>query len=208
MLEGILLGLALIGIFLAFLTNYSKTGLALTLVSVAGYLYLVNLSSWTSLLFLILGIIAIIFEMFIPDFGLLGIIGGLLLLTGIYSIKGNWLLAITELAVALIISAIIIFALIKSGMISDKASQFVLTTSSKEKTKRQERIDEQPLVLGQEGVVTTPLRPTGRARFSFADGSEREVEVVSENEALNVGTAISIIAINGNKIMIRRITHE
>lgn len=207
MLEGLLLGAGLIGVFLTVLTKYIKTGLAITLASVGGYIYFANLDSWIPIIFLILGLLCFVFELFIPDFGILGIIGILLLLGGLYATSGDWVAAVSDLALAVIVAGAILFFLVKSGAVKTKASQFVLQANSKEKNEREETVEGNRLELNQEGIVTSPLRPTGKARFNFPDGSYREVEVTSEHEAIDTGTTVIITAIRGNKIIIRGVPH-
>lgn len=207
MLEGLLLGAGFIGVFLTVLTKYIKTGLAITLASVGGYIYFADLNSWIPIIFLVLGLLCFVFELFIPDFGILGIIGVLLLLGGLYAVSEDFVAAISDLALAVIVAGAILFFLVKSGAIKTKASQFVLQANSKEANDREETVETNRLVLGQEGIVTAPLRLTGKARFSFPDGSYREVEVTSEHEALDPGTTVKITAIRGNKIIIRGVPH-
>ncbi len=51
--------------------------------------------------------------------------------------------------------------------------------------------------LGREGVVESPLRPTGIARI---DG--RRVDVVTRGELLAVGTRVRVVEVSGNRVVV------
>ncbi|MBN2491716.1 MAG: hypothetical protein JXQ29_12790 [Planctomycetes bacterium] len=53
-------------------------------------------------------------------------------------------------------------------------------------------------LVGQEGVAVTPLRPAGTADF----GGER-VAVVTEGDHLDAGRTVTVVAVEGNRIVVR-----
>jgi membrane-bound ClpP family serine protease len=55
-----------------------------------------------------------------------------------------------------------------------------------------------PLV-GREGVALTPLRPAGTARID-----DRRVDVVAENEWIEAGADVVVIAAEGARVVVRR----
>jgi membrane-bound serine protease (ClpP class) len=55
-------------------------------------------------------------------------------------------------------------------------------------------------LLGKHGVATTPLRPAGVALI----GEER-VDVVTEGERIDAGSRIKVIAVAGNRVVVRRV---
>ena len=56
------------------------------------------------------------------------------------------------------------------------------------------------MLLGQQGVSLTMLRPAGKARMN-----ERIVDVVSEGPFIAADAAIEVIAVTGNKIVVRQV---
>ena len=57
---------------------------------------------------------------------------------------------------------------------------------------------DQKLKVGDGGTVVAKLRPAGRARFG-----EAIVDVVCEGEFLDIDTAVEIMAIHGNRVVVR-----
>jgi membrane-bound serine protease (ClpP class) len=54
--------------------------------------------------------------------------------------------------------------------------------------------------LGQRGIADSALRPAGIARFDH-----ERVDVVTEGEFLEPGTAVEVIRIEGNRIVVRSV---
>lgn len=59
---------------------------------------------------------------------------------------------------------------------------------------------ENQALLGAEGVALTPLRPAGSARIRG-----RRVDVVTEGGLIEPDTAVKVIAVEGMRIVVRRI---
>jgi membrane-bound serine protease (ClpP class) len=57
----------------------------------------------------------------------------------------------------------------------------------------------EPAWLGKSGASLTPLRPAG-----IADIDGRRVDVVSEGEFIDSGVPITVIRVDGNRIVVRR----
>lgn len=58
---------------------------------------------------------------------------------------------------------------------------------------------ETALAVGQTGESLTPLSPSGRAQFS----GER-VDVVTQGDFIHKGTAITVLTVTGNRVVVRR----
>ena len=54
--------------------------------------------------------------------------------------------------------------------------------------------------VGEQGVVSTTLRPAGKARFG-----DRYVDVVAEGEFLDPGTPVHVVRVHGNRIVVKRV---
>ena len=57
--------------------------------------------------------------------------------------------------------------------------------------------------MGREGVVESPLRPSGIARI---DG--RRVDVVSRGEAIEIGTRVRVVEISGNRLVVAALDED
>lgn len=56
---------------------------------------------------------------------------------------------------------------------------------------------------GHEGVVESPLRPSGTARI---DG--RRIDVVSRGEMIEVGARVRVLEVKGNRVVVARVPEE
>lgn len=200
-METILLTLGFIGVVLILLTPWTKTGILVALGGVVGYFYIAGVESWTPIILLILGLVLIISEVFVPDFGLLGILGILSVAFGLYLTTGDFGLMIRDLTVALVTSMIIIFLLVKNGYSISNFNKMVLHTASKEPVKVEAREEKPQLNIGMEGKAITPLRPSGKAEFLNLPNA---YDVLSGEGHIDIGTKVVIQEIHGTKIVVRR----
>lgn len=207
--QSLLLAFAFIGVLVALVTKYAVPGLAMTLIGFFTYFYLIGLDSWFPLFLFVIGLLLIVLEVFIPDFGILGIIGLSSFVVGLYLTSGDWTVVIQDVSIALIITFILTFILIRAGMVTDRWNFLVLKESrpdSEEKTSGDSpSAKRQQLEVGLEGVTITPLRPTGFAKFNIGNDEVIEVDVTSEIEALETGQKVRIERIQGNKITVRSV---
>lgn len=207
--QSLLLAFAFIGVLVALITKYVVPGLVMTLIGFFTYFYIIGLDSWFPLFLFIIGLLLIVLEVFIPDFGILGIIGLSSFVGGLYMTAGDWTVVIQDVSIALIITFILTFILIRAGLVTDRWDFLVLKEA---KPDSEEKISEhsalakrEQLEIGLEGVTITPLRPTGFAKFILENNEAIEVDVTSEIEALETGQRIKIERIQGNKIIVRSI---
>lgn len=207
--QSLLLAFAFIGVLVALVTKYAVPGLAMTLIGFFTYFHLIGLDSWFPLFLFVIGLLLIVLEVFIPDFGILGIIGLSSFVAGLYLTSGDWTVVIQDVSIALIITFILTFILIRAGMVTDRWNFLVLKESrpdSEEKTSGDSpSAKRQQLEVGLEGVTITPLRPTGFAKFNIGNDEVIEVDVTSEIEALETGQKVRIERIQGNKITVRSV---
>lgn len=207
--QSLLLAFAFIGVLVALVTKYAVPGLAMTLIGFFTYFYLIGLDSWFPLFLFVIGLLLIILEVFIPDFGILGIIGLSSFVAGLYLTSGDWTVVIQDVSIALIITFILTFILIRAGMVTDRWNFLVLKESGPDSEKKTSgdspSAKRQQLEVGLEGVTITPLRPTGFAKFNIGNDEVIEVDVTSEIEALETGQKVRIERIQGNKITVRSV---
>lgn len=200
-METLLLTVGFIGIIFLILTPWVKTGTVVAIGSLVGYFYFAGVDSWIPIALFILGLVLMILEVFIPDFGLIGMLGISSVALGIYYTVGDVSLMVRDLSVALIVSVILLFILIRNGYSLSNFNKIVLKTNSKETNDREESEAQDQVHVGMVGVASTPLRPSGKASF---DGHTISYDVLSSEGHISVDTEIVIQEINGTKIVVRK----
>ncbi len=200
-METLLLTIGFIGIIVFILTPLTKTGFFTAIASLAGYFYLAGLYSWTPVILFVIGLVLIVMEVFIPDFGLLGILGLVSVAFGLYYTTGDFGMMVRDLSLALVVSIILIVVLIRKGYSFSNLNKLVLQTSSRQTTEHARAEENVALEVGVLGEAVTPLRPSGKA--SFAEHSET-FDVLSSQGHIPSGTKVVISEIYGTKIVVRK----
>ncbi|GMT45519.1 MAG: hypothetical protein IEMM0006_1351 [bacterium] len=152
---------------------------------------------WAVIAILILvGLVLLVLEILvIPGAGIPGVIGFLLMVSGVwlaYAKEGSAGGNITLLA-TILLNAVSITLMLRSK--TWKKAQ--LRTSVPGKVRTFANMD---LKVGMHGKTISRCAPTGKAAFG-----DHYVEVDSGTSYLKTGTTIEIIKINGNKIFVKHI---
>lgn len=146
---------------------------------------------------LVVGFVLVVVEMYIPGFGLPGILGCILLIAGVAMKAQN---AVEALVMTIVIIALLCIALSISIHSASKGrlanSKLVLHEVS------MPALNENDLgfFVGQVGVTRTVLRPAGIGEF---DGVK--LNVVSDGEFLPSGASIRVDRVEGNRIVVSRV---
>ena len=186
-METLLLIIGFIGVIVFVLTPWTKMGFFTALASLSGYFYLAGLYSWTPVILFVIGLVLIVMEVFIPDFGLLGILGLVSVALGLYYTTGDFGLMVRDLSLALVVSALLIIILVRKGDSFSNLNRLVLQTSSRESKGQTEAEEKIPLKVGALGEAVTPLRPSGKASFG---GHSQSMDVLSSEGHIASGTKI------------------
>ncbi|WP_443101006.1 NfeD family protein [Carnobacterium sp. 17-4] len=198
-LEILLLTVGFIGLVIAALTPQSALGGLLALASFGGYFYLNNLENWIPIIIFILGICLLIFEVFVPDFGVAGIIGFLLIIGGIYLTNNDLGTTLRDLSIAVVASTFLVIMLIRRGYSLTHLQKLVLNNNLDKKSGFSSNNDASAY-LGKIGKTTTPLRPSGKVAFE-----DTELDVVSTGEHIDVDVSVIVTKVEGYKIIVRRV---
>jgi membrane-bound ClpP family serine protease len=147
---------------------------------------------------LVLGIVLTGIEIFMPGFGVFGIVGITLLGIGIFLGASTAIEAlIIVLIVLIVIGALVFFALRSAARGRIFKSPLVLKESLDHEA-GYSATEEMSCFLGREGVTITPLRPAGMADF---DGVK--LDVVSESAYVEKDVPVRIIQVDGRRIVVR-----
>ena len=150
-----------------------------------------------AVLLLVIGFILVVIEMYVPGFGVPGITGIACLIAGVI-LKANS--ALEALIMAIVIIALLCVALsisihsVSKGRLAK--SKLVLHETATDAGS----IGENDLMyyLDKTGTTTTVLRPAGMGEF---DGVK--LNVVSDGEFIAAGETVRVIAVEGNRIVVK-----
>jgi len=160
-----------------------------------------GLAGLETIVLFIIGLLLILVEIFIiPGFGLVGIGGIAAILASIFLTFGNIIQATYSILIALSISVIGIFLLIKYIPSTRTWRKFVLSTEQKKELGYTVGTKDLKRLIGKEGFAITPLRPSG-----IAEVSDRKLDVITQGEYIIPNSKIKIISVEGNKIVVEAI---
>jgi membrane-bound serine protease (ClpP class) len=222
---GLLFMIGLLGIYL----ELSSPGLSLPgLVAVIcfavlfGSKYLVGLANWVEVAIFFFGVLLLLVELlFIPGFGVTGILGILFMATGLLGMfvhnppgklpipqtsydMNNLIDGILTLGAGLGGSLAIMWLFGKHFAKMQFFSGLVLKTApagpSGELSMTAPPESSVIIQAGDKGIAVSTLRPAGKARFGDAI-----VDVVAEGEWIHAGSEIIVVLIEGVRVVVRKI---
>lgn len=192
--------LAVISLISLLFTNKKILFGILTLVLFGFFYYqntVYNVADNMTILTFVMGITLLALEIFIPSFGVIGVVG--IILT-VYSVMDSFsdntmgVLVLIATALAIILTVTIY---VKLGFSSDLFNNFILSsTNSSERgyNSKQNRAD----LVGKTGISKTILRPTGRIEV---DGIPFDAK--TEGDFIGKDREILVIAIKDGHIIVR-----
>ena len=173
--------------------------------------WLVQLAGWEELLIAGVGILLLAVEIFvIPGFGIAGVLGIVAILTGlILSLVGFGdtseviLKAAGRVIFSLLIALIGSLVLLRFLPHLPFGRRLILETGLGSGHQYGSAPDSDTRWLGKKGRASSPLRPAGIAEIE----GER-VDVVSEGELIDAGLVVEVTRVDGNRIVVRRVTNN
>ncbi|MDQ7092381.1 NfeD family protein [Desulfosporosinus sp. PR] len=148
----------------------------------------------------ILGIVLLFLELFVPG-GILGFLGIVALVIGIMLSVNSLLQGLFYVCLLLIILALLIALSFRFSKTRRFWEKFALKTRQ---TKNEGYVAPKPSYenfLGKQGIALSQLRPAGTADFN----GER-LDVVTEGGFIANGSKISVVAVEGTRIVVRQIS--
>lgn len=157
-----------------------------------------ELVPWLAALALLLGILALILEVFIMGFGVVGLLGIILVGWGVVLLSVDVTITFKALVVALAASIVIFIVGIK--VMSRLNFWHRITLGNRQRNDEGYSVSREELAqyTGQEGIALTPLRPSGAAQV----GGDR-LDVVSEGGFIPAGAKIKVVRVEGIRIVVR-----
>lgn len=162
---------------------------------------IVGLAGFETIILFVVGLLLLLAEIFfIPGFGLAGISGIAAILASIFLTFGNIIQAAYSILIALIVSVIGFFLLIKYIPSTRTWRKFVLSTEQKKELGYIVGTRDLKRLTGEKGVSITPLRPSG-----IAEVNGKKINVLTRGEYVDSNTKIKIINVEGNKIVVEAV---
>ena len=222
----VLVMLAMLGVYIEFNTpGVGLPGLAAVIcfTIIIGSKYLVGMANWVEVALFVVGMLLLIVEIFVlPGFGIAGFLGIICILAGLFGMliknppdKFPWpqspldwevfLNGVVGLSLGFVGFLIAAWFLVKylpklqflSGLMlapAAKGEQLPVSMTAMPQSR------DSAVNIGDVGVVVSPLRPAGRAKFDQA-----VVDVVTEGEFIENGVEVKILEIHGNRVVVRTI---
>ena len=162
---------------------------------------IVGLAGFETIILFVVGLLLLLAEIFfIPGFGLAGISGIAAILASIFLTFGNIIQAAYSILIALIVSVIGFFLLIKYVPSTRTWRKFVLSTEQKKELGYIVGTRDLKRLTGEKGVSITPLRPSG-----IVEVNGKKINVLTRGEYVDSNTKIKIISVEGNKIVVEAV---
>lgn len=171
--------------------------------------YLVGLANWTEILIFFLGVILLFLEIFvIPGFGIAGISGIVLLLTGIFLAlikhplqipKIELSQAFNTIGLAIILTAAAAILLLKFLPKSPLWKNIILTSEEKKEEGFRSSVSLDKYI-GKSGKALTVLRPAGKV-----DIGGEILDVVSRGDFIDKDTPVRVVAAQGAELLVEQI---
>jgi membrane-bound ClpP family serine protease len=176
-------------------------------------------AGWLEVLLFVAGLCCILLELFVlPGTAIFGLGGGLLVIVSLvlasqtfviphneYQMTElrNSLLGLISAAVGIGIAAIVIRRYVPHA---PWLSHIMLEPPSDEEIEelnQREALVDFDHLLGHEGVATTQLTPSGKARF----GNEL-VDVIADGELVSRGSEVVVTEVHGNRVVVKLASHR
>jgi membrane-bound serine protease (ClpP class) len=170
--------------------------------------WLVRLAGWEELLLVGAGVLLLAVELFVtPGFGMTGILGLAALVGGLgLSLVGagaTWefvLAAVGRVAISLLLAIAASLALLRVLPRLPFGRRLVLETELTAREGFASPPERDRAWLGKRGTAASTLRPSG-----IADLEGERVDVVSDGEFIDAGEPITVVRVDGNRIVVRRL---
>ncbi|WP_182870352.1 NfeD family protein [Rhodopirellula sp. JC639] len=172
--------------------------------------YLAGTAEWLELVLLMLGLACIALEIFvIPGFGVFGIGGLIMTIASIVLMSQTFVLPQNSYQLTVITRGIWAALGGLMGLFGGFVlmRQFfphlplfrhlVMETPDAQAIDQAEKLADFSALLNQTGQTTTPLRPSGKARFG-----DQIVQVVSDGSMIDKGVSVTVVDVQGAKVVV------
>ncbi len=148
---------------------------------------------------LVIGLVFLLMEVFIPS-------AGLLLIGGVGALSGSLFVAFrSSLALGVLVIVLIVILLPTEIIIGVKlfpktplGKRMILGPKAQTTASDRAPVEDLSGLVGKEGVTLTYLRPAG-----VADLEGRRVDVVAEGTMIDAHRPVKVVLVDGNRVVVR-----
>lgn len=163
-----------------------------------------ELVPWIAALLFIVGLLALVLEVFVvPGFGIPGIAGLIMLTWGVLLVATDIAHATTSLVIALVLSIVLFLAGIKIMARFKLWTKFTLPSQQQKEDGYFAAQPELGRFVGKTGVALTPLRPAGAA-----DVDGQRLDVITQGDFIPPGSEVMVLKVEGARVVVRSVTRE
>jgi len=210
-ITSILLMIIFVGLFTEIKTpgwGLPGTAAVVALIIFFGSGYILDIVSSMDIIIFVVGIGLLLLEIFvIPGFGIAGVLGILMIISGIFlGLVGDFPIidfdlfktAILQLTFSLLASLIIFYFLLKYLPKTKMFNKLILNKNIEEKSGYTAKKEVSALV-GKEGIAITDLRPSGAVKI---DG--KRIDAVTHGEYIEKGSGVTVVEEEGSKVVVEK----
>ena len=151
-----------------------------------------------AIILLVLGYALVVVELYLPGFGIPGILGSIMLIAGVVIVSDTVTQAFILVSILLVLILLALFICMRSAARGRLAkSRLVLKEVATSAAQPAEKAPDYSEYLGREGEAVTVLRPAGMAEF---DGVR--LNVVTGGDYIASGQRVRVTEIRGNRIVV------
>ncbi|NRR20753.1 nodulation protein NfeD [Brevibacillus sp. MS2.2] len=163
--------------------------------------YVAGFANWLHIGLFVFGILLMLLEIFLPG-GIVGAIGFVSIVTGLVMAAYDTQQGLASLGVAALITAIVAFMLVKRYGVKGLFNKFVLGDTQRNEEGYVAPRDQRELE-GKSGIALTPLRPAGVVKVEG-----KRVDAVSVGGFIEAGTAITVVQVEGTRIVVAELEQK
>ncbi|MGF9909938.1 NfeD family protein [Brevibacillus porteri] len=163
--------------------------------------YVAGFANWLHIGLFAIGILLMLLEIFLPG-GIVGAIGFVSIVTGLVMAAYDTQQGLASLGVAALITAIVTFLLVKKYGVKGLFNKFVLGDTQRNEEGYVAPRDQRELE-GKSGITLTTLRPAGVVKVEG-----KRVDAVSVGGFIEAGTAITVVQVEGTRIVVAELEQK
>ncbi len=157
-------------------------------------------AGWGILILFVAGIILIGIEVAIPGFGVPGVAGIACIVLSIVIGSRDPIEAIQSFVVAILLSIVVLVMVFRFAPRNKLFDHIILKSEQQKSSGYVSQKEDKVELIGQEGEALTLLRPAGTMMIG-----DKRIDVVSEGEYIKKGSTVKVIAVEGSRVVVRKI---
>ena len=201
LLQMMLLVIMFLAVFVEIKTGGMGAGILLGVVAACvfwGSRYFHGTAELYQIAVFLAGILCLTVEMLLPTVGLLAGIGVAAILYSVVLALGGDIHAVYMMTAAFL-AAVGIFALIVRKLPASRLWNKLVLHDRSRSVRGYVSAEPRDGLLGLDGIAVTDLRPAGTVKIR-----ERPVDVVTEGAFLSRGTPVTVVEVQGGRVVVRR----